>query len=131
MTAKRPMMVLVEGDFDDAIDKFAASRGLSKGALVRLATAVYIGYDTSLVNVRSERRRKYATAEERAEAQKRRSKDKRDAEREALLAIQRGNQAEAINIMQAYLERRKAEDAALDARNDGTDALDIDNNEIE
>lgn len=119
--AKRPVMVMCEADFDDAIDKEARTRGLSKGALVRLATARFIGYDESLVNVRSERRRKYATAEERAEAAKRRAKDKRDAEREALLAYERGNAAEANRIMMEYLQRRKAEDAELDARADAAE----------
>ncbi len=120
--AKRPIMVMVDEAFDDEIDAYAALRGLSKGALLRLATAKEIGYDVSLVNVRSERRRKYATAEEREAAAKARQKDKRDSEREALLAIQRGNQAEAISIMEAYLARRKAEDAPIVVDDDVDDA---------
>lgn len=127
--AKRPVMVMCETDFDDAIDKAASEKGISKGALVRLATARFIGYDESLVNVRSERRRKYATPEEREAAAKARAKDKRDSEREALLAIQRGNQAEAIKIMQEYLERRKAENAALEASANESSVEDDDDNE--
>lgn len=104
---KQGIMIQVDSEFADALDSAARTAGQIRSVFIRSALASYIGYDKP-VNIRNERRRKYATAAERAAAAALRAQKKNAAERDAFAALKAGNTVEAQRIMQEY-EQWKAD----------------------
>ena len=100
---KQGIMIQVDSEFADALDAAAQAEHQIRSVFIRAALAAHIGY-TAPVNQRSTRRRKYASAQERADAAKKRAQHKAVAERAAFKAAEQGDTAEAMRIMQEYLK---------------------------
>lgn len=100
---KQGIMIQVDSEFADALDSAANLAGQIRSVFIRAALAQHIGY-TAPVNQRITRRRKYASAEERADAAKLRAQMKNKAETAAFDAMRKGDQAEALRIMAEYIK---------------------------
>lgn len=95
-------------EFNEALAEFAQNNDRSKANVIREAVAAFINYDLS-AEPKTERRRKYASKEERDAAMKLRAKERRDTTRAILQAIERGERDEAIRAMAASLKKRDGE----------------------
>lgn len=101
--------VTVVAQFSEALDAellaFAEERDTSKADIIRKAVAAWIGYDLD-AEPSGERRRKYATIQERNDAMKARAKEKREINKQLLRAIELGEREETIRALAASLKRR-------------------------
>lgn len=91
--------------FKNAVGEYAQQHNVSVALLIRDAVAKYIKYDFDEEKT-TDRRRKYASAEDRKEAQRQRQKQER-AEVNKLLALLKHEQhVESVQAIRNSLERK-------------------------
>lgn len=92
------IMFNVSDQFQEALDQFVGEKNESRAAIVRQAVAKFIKYDLASEPATT-RKSKYASAEERKEAQKARAKKRRELTRQLLAAYEAEDSEEAIKAL--------------------------------
>lgn len=89
------MLFVCSNEFKDALGEYATKHNLSASEVIRVAVSTYIGYDASNENF-VDKRRKYATEEERRNAQNDRMRKRRQESAKLLEAFQHEEHLRAI-----------------------------------
>src|SRR5712691_2278632 len=87
---KDVIMFSLSGRFKDYAGKWAQLHGRHLAEVARAAVAVYVVYDLASEPSLRKKSRKYATPEDRKEAQQKRERDKRDLVRRLMNAYRSG-----------------------------------------
>ena len=103
--AKDTQVFQLSDSFKDHLATWAQTNNRSVSDVIREAVAQFTDYDLE-GEPETERRRKYATLQERNDAMKARAKERRDIQRELVEAIRRGEKIEAIEALAASLKRK-------------------------
>lgn len=103
MTLINPLMFPISDGLRSALDAEASKRGTSRAALIRVSIAREIKYDLTKEPVATHGVKKYASPEERKQAQKDRNKAKKLKIDALIRAYEAGDKEEDVNALLASL----------------------------
>lgn len=103
---KTSILLQLTVEFKDALGQYAQEHNKPSAEIIRLAIAIYIGYDVEKASIPSGRPRIYASKEDRLEAQKKKTKKERDLVKQLMADYEHAQHMEGVKTLEEWLERR-------------------------
>ena len=107
MADRAQILFQTSHELKDAIGAFAQEKNMTSSEVIRLAVAIYIGYDIAAASLTQGPRKKYANKEARLEAQKNRAKEERNTLKTLLEDFARAQRRNDVATLEEWLAKRK------------------------
>jgi hypothetical protein len=105
MTNRAQILITCTNGFKSNAEIYAQKQGISLSQLVRECVAKQIDYDLSQ-ETKTDGRRKYASEEDRKQANNAKQKEKRQNVTKLLALLQHEEHLEGVEAIEAYLKRK-------------------------